>query len=96
MQVCWQAVQEAQRRGLSFRAIAKELGTARNTVRKYARAIRPPVYAGRAAQSNGDGAGAFCRERNCLPRARFSRGQGNTGELDAEAVIPEQLTRTKQ
>ena len=32
----WEAVQHAKRQGLSLRAIARELGMARNTVVKYA------------------------------------------------------------
>ena len=48
MQAYWEVVQEAKSRGLSLRAIARELGISRNTVTKYARANRPPAY--------GDGA----------------------------------------
>ena len=39
--VRWKAVQQAKLRGLSSRAIARELGIHRNTVRKYAEAKSP-------------------------------------------------------
>ena len=39
----WENVQQAKRRGLSLRAIARELGVHRNTVRKYALAVSPPL-----------------------------------------------------
>ena len=38
----WKAIQQARLKGLSLRAIAKELGIARDTVRKYAYAEQPP------------------------------------------------------
>lgn len=44
MRAYWEAVQEAKSRGLSLRAIARELGISRNTVTKYARAERPPAF----------------------------------------------------
>ena len=37
----WKALQQAQLKGLSLRAIARELGIARDTVRKYAYAESP-------------------------------------------------------
>jgi hypothetical protein len=40
----WQAVHKAKLQGHSLRTIAKGLGFARNTVRKYAAAGRPPTY----------------------------------------------------
>ena len=40
----WKAVQRAKRRGLSLRAIARELRISRFTVRKYVEASSPPVY----------------------------------------------------
>lgn len=40
----WEAVQEAKRQGLSIRAIARELGIHRETVRKYVDTNNPPVY----------------------------------------------------
>ena len=39
----WKAIQQARLKGLSLRAIAKELGIARDTVRKYAYAEQPPT-----------------------------------------------------
>ena len=39
----WENVQQAKRRGLSLRAMARELGVHRNTVRKYALAESPPL-----------------------------------------------------
>ena len=44
MQAYWDAIQEAKSRGLSLRAIARELGISRSTVTKYVKASRPPVY----------------------------------------------------
>lgn len=43
-QARWELVQAAMRRGLSLRAIARQLGIARNTVAKYAAAASPPTY----------------------------------------------------
>ncbi|MCH8827913.1 MAG: ISNCY family transposase [Chloroflexi bacterium] len=40
----WKAVQAAKLQGLSLRAIARELGIHRETVRKYVDANSPPVY----------------------------------------------------
>ncbi|MCK4394809.1 ISNCY family transposase [Candidatus Bipolaricaulota bacterium] len=54
MQAYWDAVQEAKSRGLSLRAIARELGISRITVTKYAKATNPPVYGGVYAQSDRD------------------------------------------
>ena len=39
----WENVQQARLRGLSLRAIARELGIHRNTARKYALANSPPL-----------------------------------------------------
>ena len=39
----WKAIQQARLKGLSLRAIAKELGIARDTVRKYAYVEQPPT-----------------------------------------------------
>ena len=55
--VRWKAVQQAKLRGLSSRAIARELGIHRNTVRKYAEAKSPPMMPtrvrSRVSQSDG-------------------------------------------
>ena len=40
----WEAVQEARARGLSLRAIARELGIHRETARRYALTESPPLY----------------------------------------------------
>ena len=42
-QARWEAVQQAQGRGLSLRATARELGMAKNTVGKYLKADSPPT-----------------------------------------------------
>ena len=39
----WNAVQEANRKGLSIRAMARELGIHRHTVRRYIDADSPPT-----------------------------------------------------
>ena len=39
----WKAIQQAPLKGMSLRAIARELGIARDTVRKYAYAEKPPT-----------------------------------------------------
>ena len=39
----WKAIQQARLKGLSLRAIARELGISRITVRKYAYAEQPPT-----------------------------------------------------
>ena len=39
----WKAIQKARLKGLSLQAIARELGIARNTVRKYVHAEKPPT-----------------------------------------------------
>ena len=43
-QARWDAIQEARGRGLSLRAMAKQLGMSRKTVRKYKSAVAPPPY----------------------------------------------------
>ena len=55
--VRWKAVQQAKLRGLSIRAIARELDIHRNTVRKYAEAKNPPMMhtKGRSRVSQSDG-----------------------------------------
>jgi len=49
----WEAVQEAKSRGLSIRGIAKELGIARNTVRKYVRSAYPPLPTAHSTSNDG-------------------------------------------
>lgn len=46
----WKVVHAAKRRGLSIRAIARETGIHRNTVRKYLQADRPPLNRPRRPQ----------------------------------------------
>ena len=52
-----EGVQQAKLRGLSIRAIARELGIHRDTVRKYAEAKSPPMMRtrvrSRVSQSDG-------------------------------------------
>ena len=43
----WKAVRKAQRKGLSIRGIARELGIHRDTVKKYMNAESPPLSRGR-------------------------------------------------
>ena len=40
----WKAVQKAKRRGLSIRAVAREVGIHRDTAKKYMEAENPPLY----------------------------------------------------
>ncbi len=42
-QARWEAVQLAREQGLSLRAIARSLGMAKNTAKKYASAASPPT-----------------------------------------------------
>ena len=42
-QALWKAVRHARLQGVSLRGIARELGISRNTVRKYADSLAPPV-----------------------------------------------------
>ena len=42
-QALWKAVHHARLQGVSLRGIARELGISRNTVRKYADSLAPPV-----------------------------------------------------
>ena len=42
-QARWEAVQQAKSQGLSLRAMARELGMAKNTVGKYLKAESPPT-----------------------------------------------------
>jgi len=44
MQAYWDATQAAKRRGLSLRAIARELEIPRSTVVRYVKLDKPPVY----------------------------------------------------
>lgn len=51
----WHAIQDALDQGLSLRAIARQLGMGRNTVRRYVRLGGPPVYVRRQASSTTSG-----------------------------------------
>ena len=42
-QARWEAVQQAREQGFSLRAIARNLGMAKNTAKKYAEADAPPT-----------------------------------------------------
>ncbi len=54
-QARWDAVQAAKRHGLSIRAIARQLGLARGTVRKYVAASSPPVNPSRRPSPSTNG-----------------------------------------
>ena len=43
MQVYWEAIHEAKRRGPSLREIARELRISRSAVARYVRLARPPI-----------------------------------------------------
>ena len=66
----WKAVQLAKSKGLSLRAIARELGIARGTVAKYARSAQPPLNRfgeKDAAQAAPEPAGAISRQESQAP-----------------------------
>ena len=66
----WKAVQLAKSKGLSQRAIARELGIARDTVRKYARSAHPPLNRfgeKDPAQAAPEPAGAISRQESQAP-----------------------------
>ena len=66
----WKAVQLAKSKGLSQRAIARELGIARGTVAKYARSAHPPLNRfgeKDAAQAAPEPAGAISRQESQAP-----------------------------
>ena len=52
MHAYWEAVQEAKSRGLSIRAIARELGISRGTVAKYTKLSNPLAYGEGSASEN--------------------------------------------
>ena len=56
----WENVQQAKLRGLSLRAIARELGIHRNTARKYALAQSPPLRSISSASSMSASDGLAC------------------------------------
>ncbi len=66
----WKAVQLAKAKGLSLRTIARELGIARETVRKYARSAHPPLNRfgeKDAAQAASEPTGAISRQESPAP-----------------------------
>ena len=66
----WKAVQLAKSKGLSLRAIARELGIARVTVAKYARSAQPPLNRfgeKDAAQAAPEPVGAISRQESQAP-----------------------------
>ena len=66
----WKSVQLAKSKGLSQRAIARELGIARDTVRKYARSAHPPLNRfgeKDAAQDAPEPNGAISRQESQAP-----------------------------
>ena len=66
----WKAVQLAKSKGLSLRAIARELGIARDTVAKYARSAHPPLNRfgeKDAAQPAPEPAGVISRQESQAP-----------------------------
>ena len=70
MQPAGRAVLLAKSNGLSQRAIAREFGIARETVREYARAGQPPLNRfgeKDAAQAASELAGAFSRQESQAP-----------------------------
>ena len=56
-QAMWEAVQEAKKRGLSYRAIGRQLGIDHHTAKKYAVATHPPTYPSRRKRANPTGDG---------------------------------------
>ena len=66
----WKAVQQAKLRGLSIRAIARELGIHRNTVRKYAEAKSPPMMRTRAGPALRDQANSLTTMSNWEAKRR--------------------------
>ena len=68
-QARWEAVQLAREQGLSLRAIARNLGMAKNTAKKYAVAESPPTKK-LSAKERGQGRGPSC----IASSRRLSRG----------------------
>ena len=66
---CWKAVQLAKSKGLSLRAIARELGIARVTVAKYAGSAQPPInrFGEKDAEDAKAAAGAIRKRESHAP-----------------------------
>ena len=80
----WEAIQAAKRRGLSGRAIARELGISRNTVRKYSMASQLPVHHGRRLRPTQEEVLTFSLDSN-IERLAFQLSR-TEGAFDGRSV----------
>ena len=77
----WKAIQQARLNGLSLRAIAKEHGIARDTVRKYDYAEQPPTKK-LSAQERTTESATQIRNRRQLTKRNFRFSFNRTESLD--------------
>ena len=77
----WKAIQQARLNGLSLRAIAKEHGIARDTVRKYDYAEQPPTKK-LSAQERATESATQIRNRRQLTKRNFRFSFNRTESLD--------------